>query len=157
MPVSSKSVTVAVPDPDTVYYYKVAARDSNVTPGNSMVVDTYRNLYAVAPDQVSRLKIPAEMTGVVLPSGNPSGRSIFFIDIAMPRDIEESVNDLDGVYLYRLEDFEAIVAKNMAGRAESVAAARAIVEAKAAEFDLWAKSLSCEKELSLRHSERPAR
>lgn len=78
VPVASQSVTVPVPDPDTVYYYKVAAMDSNVTPGNSMVVDTYRNLYAVAPDQVSRLKIPAEMTGVVLPSGNPSGRSIFF-------------------------------------------------------------------------------
>ncbi|MBI4350129.1 MAG: gliding motility-associated C-terminal domain-containing protein [Elusimicrobia bacterium] len=78
VPVSSQSVTVPVPDPDTVYYYKVAAMDSNVTPGISMVVDTYRNLYAVAPDQVSRLKIPAEMTGVVLPSGNPSGRSIFF-------------------------------------------------------------------------------
>ena len=86
-----------------------------------------------------------------------AGRSIFFIDIAMPRDIEESVHKLDGVYLYRLEDFEAIVAKNMASRAESVAAARAIVEAKAAEFDLWAKSLSSAKELSLRHSERPAR
>ncbi|MEK7382198.1 MAG: glutamyl-tRNA reductase [Elusimicrobiota bacterium] len=86
-----------------------------------------------------------------------SGRSIFFIDIAMPRDIEEAVHQLDGVYLYRLEDFEAIVAKNMAGRAESVAAARAIVEAKAAEFDRWAKSLSSEKELSLRHCERPAR
>ena len=32
----------------------------------------------MAPDQVSRLKIPEEMTGVVLPSVNPSGRSIFF-------------------------------------------------------------------------------
>lgn len=82
-----------------------------------------------------------------------SGRSIFFIDIAMPRDVEESVHRLDGVYLYRLEDFEAIVAKNMAGRAESVAAARAIIEGKAAEFDRWAKSLSSEKELSLRHSD----
>lgn len=82
-----------------------------------------------------------------------SGRSIFLIDIAMPRDVEESVHDLDGAYLYRLEDFEAIVAKNLAGRAEAVAAARAIVEAKAREFDLWAKSLSTDRELSLRHAE----
>lgn len=86
-----------------------------------------------------------------------SGRSIFFIDIAMPRDVEEAVHQLDGVYLYRLEDFEAIVAKNMASRAEAVAAARAIVESKAAEFDRWAKSLSADKELSLRHRERPTR
>ncbi|OGR91373.1 MAG: glutamyl-tRNA reductase [Elusimicrobia bacterium RBG_16_66_12] len=94
---------------------------------------------------------------VVAASRKRFGRSIFFIDIAMPRDIEESVHQLDGVYLYRLEDFEAIVAKNMAGRAESVAAARAIIESKAAEFDRWAKSLSLEKELSLRHSDLRAR
>lgn len=78
VPVSSQSVTIPVPDPDTVYYYKVAARDSTGAAGTSMVVDSYKNLYAVAADQVSRLKIPAEMAGVVLPAGNPSGRSIFF-------------------------------------------------------------------------------
>lgn len=85
------------------------------------------------------------------------GRSLFLIDIAMPRDIEESVHALDGVYLYRLEDLESIVAKNMASRAEAVAAARAIIEAKAAEFDAWARSLSGGRELSFRHSERAAR
>ncbi len=83
------------------------------------------------------------------------GRSLFLIDIAMPRDVEESVHKLDGVFLYRLEDLESIVAKNMASRAEAVAAARAIVEAKADEFDAWAKSLLTGRELSFRHSERP--
>lgn len=89
-------------------------------------------------------------------SGRRGGRSLFLIDIAMPRDIEESVHRLDGVFLYRLEDLESIVARNMSSRAEAVAAARAIVEAKAAEFDAWAKSLSSGRELSLKHSERPA-
>lgn len=81
------------------------------------------------------------------------GRSLFMIDIAMPRDVEESVNEIDGVYLYRLEDLEAIVAKNMASRAECVAAARRVVEAKAAEFGAWARSLAAGKEISLKHSE----
>jgi glutamyl-tRNA reductase len=81
------------------------------------------------------------------------GRSLFLIDIAMPRDVEESVHTLDGVYLYRLEDLEAIVAKNMASRAEAVAAARRIVETKSAEFDQWARSLSSGREISLKHSE----
>jgi glutamyl-tRNA reductase len=85
------------------------------------------------------------------------GRSLFLIDIAMPRDVEESVHKLDGVFLYRLEDLESIVAKNLASRAEAMAAARAIVEAKADEFDAWAKSLSTGRELSFRHSNRPAR
>ena len=85
------------------------------------------------------------------------GRSLFLIDIAMPRDIEESVHTLDGVFLYRLEDLESIVAKNMSSRATEVAAARAIIEAKASEFDAWAKSLSGGRELSFRHSARPPR
>lgn len=86
--------------------------------------------------------------------GRRGGRSLFLIDIAMPRDIEESVHELDGVYLYRLEDLEAIVAKNMASRAEAVAAARRVVDAKAAEFCAWADSLSSGKELSFKHSEK---
>ncbi len=81
------------------------------------------------------------------------GRSLFMIDIAMPRDVEESVNEIDGVYLYRLEDLEAIVAKNMASRAECVAAARRVVDAKASEFGAWARSLATGRELSLKHSE----
>lgn len=85
------------------------------------------------------------------------GRSLFLIDIAMPRDIEESVHQLDGVYLYRLEDLEAIVARNLSQRAESIAAARAIVDEKAAEFEAWAKSLATGRELSLKHAERPGR
>lgn len=83
------------------------------------------------------------------------GRSLFLIDIAMPRDIEESVHALDGVFLYRLEDLESIVAKNVSSRAGEMASARRIVEAKAAEFDAWAKSLSTARELSLKHSDRP--
>jgi len=81
------------------------------------------------------------------------GRSLFLIDIAMPRDIEESVHEIGGVYLYRLEDLEAIVAKNMASRMVAVAAARRVVDEKAAEFGEWARSLSTGKELSFKHSE----
>ena len=78
VPVSSQSVTVPVPDTDTVYYYKVAAMDTVGSGGSSMVVDTDNNLYAVAPDQVSRLRIPAGMATIVTPGGNPSGSSVFF-------------------------------------------------------------------------------
>jgi glutamyl-tRNA reductase len=85
------------------------------------------------------------------------GRSLFLIDIAMPRDIEESVHALDGVYLYRLEDLESIVAKNLSSRSAAMEAARRIVEAKATEFDAWVRSVGTGHELSLKHSERPSR
>ncbi len=80
------------------------------------------------------------------------GRSLLLVDIAMPRDIEESVHQIDGVYLYRLEDLEAIVAKTMASRAEAMAAALRVVEAKTTEFNAWASSLSSGQERSLKHS-----
>jgi glutamyl-tRNA reductase len=88
-------------------------------------------------------------------SARRGGRSLFLIDIAMPRDVEESAHGVDGVYLYRLEDLEAIVARNLASRAEAMADARRIVEDKAAEFGAWARSLSTGRELSLKHSGRP--
>lgn len=78
VPVSSQSVTVPVPDQSAVYYYRVASADTAGAPGVSMVVDTQKNLYALAPDQVSRLKIPAALSGVVAAAGNPSGHPLFF-------------------------------------------------------------------------------
>lgn len=78
VPATAGTVTVPVPDPAAEYYYKIAAADTVGEPGSSMVVDTHRNLYALAPDQVSRLKIPVDMAGVVVPGGNPSGNPLFF-------------------------------------------------------------------------------
>lgn len=104
VPVSSLTATVPVPDPTTAYYYKVVAADTVGLPGVSMVVDTYRNLYAVAPDQVSRLRIPAEMSGVVTPAGNPAGRPLFFA-------AQERSQDEGGKVMKSVE-FAAIQAPN---------------------------------------------
>ncbi|MCX5785346.1 MAG: gliding motility-associated C-terminal domain-containing protein [Elusimicrobia bacterium] len=86
VPVSSRSVTMPVPDPDSVYYYKVAAVDSVGIPGTSMVVDTDRNLYAVAPDKVSRLKIPYEMAFLLTPGGNSTSSPLFVAALDRAQD-----------------------------------------------------------------------
>ena len=49
------------------------------------------------------------------------GRSLFLIDIAVPRDVEPSVNELDGVYLYDVDDLSRIVAESLSGRAAEAA------------------------------------
>ena len=36
------------------------------------------------------------------------GRSLFLIDIAMPRDVDPAVNDIENVYLYNIDDLQAI-------------------------------------------------
>lgn len=81
-----------------------------------------------------------------------SGRSLFIIDIAMPRDVEETVHGLEQVYLYRLEDLEAIVAENLKSRGGEIEKARKIVVDKAAEFCGWVDSVAAGREASLKHS-----
>jgi len=68
-------------------------------------------------------------------------RPMFFIDIAVPRDIDPDVNALDNVYLYDIDDLKEVVEENLAQRKEEAAKARAITEAEAAGFERWMKSL----------------
>ncbi|HEU0123168.1 MAG TPA: glutamyl-tRNA reductase [Bryobacteraceae bacterium] len=57
------------------------------------------------------------------------GRPIFLIDIAVPRNIEPSVNSLENVFLYDIDDLGRVVEQNRKGReAEAEAAERIIAE-----------------------------
>jgi glutamyl-tRNA reductase len=64
-------------------------------------------------------------------------RSIFLIDIAVPRDVEPTVGKLDGVYLFDVDDLERVVADNLKGRFREAEAGERIVEAEAAQFLAW--------------------
>lgn len=68
-------------------------------------------------------------------------RPIFLIDIAVPRDIDPSVNDLDNVYLYDIDDLEGVVQANLRERKKEAERAEAIVEKEVAHFLSWLKSL----------------
>ena len=48
-------------------------------------------------------------------------RPLFLIDVAVPRDVEESVGELENVYLYNLDDVSAIANENLANRKGEVA------------------------------------
>jgi glutamyl-tRNA reductase len=69
------------------------------------------------------------------------GRPIFFIDIAVPRDVDPAVNDLDGCYLYDIDDLERVVAESVAGREEEAVRAEAIASVEADAFRAWQLSL----------------
>ncbi|MGE4299900.1 MAG: glutamyl-tRNA reductase [Desulfovibrionaceae bacterium] len=68
-------------------------------------------------------------------------KPMFFIDIAVPRDIDPDVNSLDNVYLYDIDDLKEVVEENLAQRREEAAKARAIVETEATAFGTWLKAL----------------
>lgn len=65
------------------------------------------------------------------------GRSLFLIDIAVPRDVDPAVNELDGVYLYDVDDLSRIVAESLEGRAVEAIRAEAIVAEETTAFEQW--------------------
>ena len=66
---------------------------------------------------------------------------MLLVDIAVPRDIEAQVGDLDDVYLYTVDDLQGIVEQNMASRRAAADDAEAITIKEAREFMAWTQSL----------------
>jgi glutamyl-tRNA reductase len=69
------------------------------------------------------------------------GAPLFLIDLAVPRDVEPSVAELDGCFLYDIDDLEAVVAESLAGRHREAERAESIVAAEAKRFSEWQASL----------------
>jgi glutamyl-tRNA reductase len=69
------------------------------------------------------------------------GRRLLFIDLAVPRDLDPAIHELDGCYLYDIDDLEAIVSETLAGRRSEAARAEAIVAVEADKFREWHASL----------------
>lgn len=63
------------------------------------------------------------------------GRSLFFIDIAMPRDVEPAVDDLDFVIVYHIDDLSQVVAQSLEGRKTEAERAEALVSAETRAFE----------------------
>jgi glutamyl-tRNA reductase len=68
-------------------------------------------------------------------------RPLFFIDIAVPRDIDPKINTLDNVYLYDIDDLQGIVAQNMDERKQEAVQAERIVQEECIKFRSWLKGL----------------
>jgi len=61
-------------------------------------------------------------------------KPVFVIDIALPRDVESAVGELDNVYLYNLDDLQKTVSATHGQRREAIDAAKAIVAEHAKQF-----------------------
>jgi glutamyl-tRNA reductase len=69
------------------------------------------------------------------------GRQLLLIDLAVPRDLDPAIHQLDGCYLYDIDDLEAIVSETLAGRRSEAERAETIVAAEAEKFHEWHASL----------------
>lgn len=65
------------------------------------------------------------------------GKTIMFIDIAVPRDIDPAVGSLPGIKLYDIDDLQNVVDNNLIERKRAALLADAIIDKKVAEFVRW--------------------
>ncbi len=93
------------------------------------IASTGANTHVLLPDIVHRAMEKRE------------GEPMFLVDIAVPRDIDPRVGELDGVYLYDIDDLQQVVEGNRESRQREAEQARALLEEDALEFLAWLKSL----------------
>jgi glutamyl-tRNA reductase len=61
-------------------------------------------------------------------------RPMFFIDIAVPRDVDPEINRLDGIFLYDIDDLQSVTASNLSNRTREAQHAEAILEQELARY-----------------------
>jgi glutamyl-tRNA reductase len=102
-------------------------------------------------DEVSRMLVDIDIVlastgspGVLLDAHDVPARRrhpLFFIDIAVPRDVDPDVGRLDGCYLYDIDDLEAVVAETLVGRRAEAERAEHLVALEAERFKEWRATL----------------
>ncbi|HEY8427393.1 MAG TPA: glutamyl-tRNA reductase [Sandaracinaceae bacterium] len=93
---------------------------------------------AIASTSSPRFVITPElMRGVIKARRH---RPIFLIDIAVPRDVDPRVGDMDNVFLYDVDDLEKVAQENMSARRREAEKAEALVAEEVASFEKWRRS-----------------
>ncbi|HUS19810.1 MAG TPA: glutamyl-tRNA reductase [Terriglobales bacterium] len=62
-------------------------------------------------------------------------RPMFFIDIAVPRDVAADMNKVEGIFVYDIDDLQAVAAGHISARRDEAARAEAIIEAEVLRFE----------------------
>jgi glutamyl-tRNA reductase len=65
---------------------------------------------------------------------NRIDRPLFIIDIAVPRDVDPAVNEMEGVYLYDIDALRSVAEQSLAVRRRQIASAEAIIAEHVADF-----------------------
>ena len=73
---------------------------------------------------------------------NRKGDPMFFIDIAVPRDIDPEINKLHGIFCYDIDDLQTIVSQNREERKKQSIEAEKIIDEELSKLEIWFRSLS---------------
>jgi glutamyl-tRNA reductase len=72
--------------------------------------------------------------------GRRSGSPLFIIDVAVPRDVDSAVGDIEHVFLYNIDDLQTIVQENLSRRAAEIERAESIVNEEVTKYMTWQRS-----------------
>ncbi len=113
--------------------------------------DAYAIPLSEMPQHLAEADIVISSTGSQLPIlGKGSVESalkqrkhkpMFMVDIAVPRDIEPEVDELDDVYLYSVDDLQEIIDENLKSRQDAAKQAEEIIDTQVSHFMGWLRSL----------------
>ncbi|MEZ4335798.1 MAG: glutamyl-tRNA reductase [Sandaracinaceae bacterium] len=93
---------------------------------------------AIASTSSQRFVITPElMRGVIKARRH---RPLFMIDIAVPRDVDPRVGEMDNVFLYDVDDLQQVAQENLGERQRAAANAETIILAEVEEFERWRAS-----------------
>jgi len=73
--------------------------------------------------------------------GRRAGRPLCILDLAVPRDVEPAVTQLENVFLYDIDDLREVAAQAAAGRRDDIPAAERIVSEEVERFWAWYSAL----------------
>jgi len=82
---------------------------------------------------------PEDIKGIMRGRRN---RPLFFIDIAVPRDIDPAINRLPNVYVYDIDDLKGVIEENIEDRNREAIKAERIIDEAVIRFRQWFESLS---------------
>lgn len=82
--------------------------------------------------------VPSQVSAVLRHRRN---RPLFFIDIAVPRDIDPRINRLSNVYVYDIDDLKGVVEENIQDRQQEALKAERIIDEAVLRFSQWRQSL----------------
>lgn len=68
--------------------------------------------------------------------------TLFFIDIAVPRDIDPKINDISNAYVYDIDDLKNIVESNLEQRGKETVKAKRYIDEAVVKFEQWMESLA---------------
>ncbi|UCZ52130.1 glutamyl-tRNA reductase [Bacillus shivajii] len=69
------------------------------------------------------------------------GRPLFLVDIAVPRDLDPELEDIENVYLYDIDDLQGIVAQNLEERKQEAEKIELMIEEELVDFSHWLDTL----------------